>query len=249
MLIYKITRYISIALVWLLIGAQGKAADVGTAPESITARPWEAAPKKDSWWTWRHNLNIKAGNGSNSEIIFYGDSLTEGWGKAGKYVFEKEYMPRHALNFGIGGDGTSQIIWRLTNGECEGLRPKLVVLMIGTNNLYRPKTDSNDDVVKGVKAVLDTFQSRLPTAKILLLGILPRKGFSERIVNINKQISAFDDKARIRFLDMGTFFQTQKGELNTELYVPDMTHLSAKGYEKWAEVMAPLLNEMYVGDK
>lgn len=118
-------------------------------------------------------------------MIFYGDSITQGWVGAGLDFWKKYYGQIHAVNNGIGGDVIQNVIWRIRNGEIEELDPKLIVLKIGTNNI---NYDKDEDIAKGIKQIIDDFHAKLPNTKILLLGILPRGDhmeFQPRIKHIN----------------------------------------------------------------
>ncbi len=95
--------------------------------------PWQAEPRGDAWWKNRHQqlLNMTHQHAADVKVVFYGDSITEGWAGNGRKVWDKYYAPRHAYNYGIGGDRTEHLLWRLNNGEFDHVKPKLVVLKIG----------------------------------------------------------------------------------------------------------------------
>ncbi len=180
-------------------------------------------------------------------VVFLGDSITQGWGGEGKDIFEARYAPQGSVNYGIGGDSTRQVLWRITHGELDGTSPKLVVLKIGTNNLYGDNNSGSDEeIVAGITKIVQTIQEKLPQTKILLLGILPRQNdyFSNRAKNINSQISKLDDGRTVRFLDMSDKFQTELGKVKPELYVADQLHLAKPGYQVWADTMQPLFDAM-----
>jgi len=228
----------------------GDAGDPPNAPFEA-GKPWEPAwgywEKAPTAWVPTFKKNVARTKQGGIDVVFYGDSITQGWTGKGKAVFEKEYAPLKAVDYGIGGDSTRQLIWRMAHGELEGLSPKLAVLMIGTNNLYGNANGGSDaEIAKGVEAVVKTLQEKAPGAKILLLGILPRQNeyFCGRIKNVNEIISKLDDGSKVRFLDMAPAFQEGFGKVKKELYVEDQVHLSEKGYELWAETMRPLFNEM-----
>jgi lysophospholipase L1-like esterase len=180
-------------------------------------------------------------------VVFFGDSITQGWGDAGKAVWEKNYAPLGAVNYGIGGDTTRQVLWRIQNGEIEGLNPKLVVLKIGTNNLYDDNNSGSDEeIAEGIKTIVKTLRQKLPKTKILLLGILPRQNewFSNRAKNINAIIAKLDDGKAVRYFDMSAKFQTEVGKVVPQLYTDDQLHLATPGYQMWAETMQPLFSQM-----
>lgn len=210
--------------------------------------PAQAAPRvrEYSWmstaaWKQRHEANLK--KPKDAELVFVGDSITEGWGN--NAIWQKHY-PK-ASNLGIGGDTTQNVLWRLENGEVEGLAPKAVVILIGTNN-FGLHGDKPDDVVRGVAAVVQAVRKKLPKAKVLLLGIFPRDanpkaGIRESLKKVNAEIAKLDDKKSVRFLDLGPKFLAADGSIAKEI-MPDALHLSEKGYEIWAESMNPLLSEL-----
>ena len=143
-----------------------------------------------------------------------------------------------AGNFGIGGDRTQHVLYRLQNGELEGVSPKVFVLMIGTNNLGGNK---NDEIVAGNKAIVDEMLKKNPNAKVLLLGIFPRwiskdnHAIQPRIKEINAELAKLADGKKITFLDIGEKFLIN-GELTTEV-MPDGLHPNAKGYQIWADAI------------
>ncbi|CAG7823062.1 unnamed protein product, partial [Allacma fusca] len=116
---------------------------------------------------------------------------------------------------------------------------------IGTNN-----GDAVDDVVRGIKAVADLLLELLPNSKLLLLGVLPRidAGWFQRVADINIKISKFHDGNRVHFLDMWHQFATAFGVVDQQLYSGDQLHLEAPGYQKWADTMDALFNELYNSD-
>jgi lysophospholipase L1-like esterase len=176
------------------------------------------------------------------ELIFLGDSITQGW--HGNDVWKKYYGSRHAVNFGIGGDRTQHVLWRLQHGEVDGIRPKLVVLMIGTNN---SGANSAAEISAGIKAIIDELRKRLPASKVLVLGIFPRgqkpSGTREKLIEVNKETSRLDDGKAVRYLDIGKSFLEPDGTISPAI-MPDYLHLSRQGYERWAEAMEPTLKQL-----
>ncbi|CAG7733759.1 unnamed protein product, partial [Allacma fusca] len=205
------------------------------------AIPWVPEPRGDQWWLDRHRSFVEntARNANNITVLFYGDSITEGWGGAGREVYDRKYAPLGTANYGIGGDRTEHLLFRIENDEVKGLNPKLIVLKIGTNN-----GDAVDDVVRGIKAVADLLLQRLPNSKLLLLGVLPRNdaGWFQRVADINIKISKFHDGNRVHFLDMWHQFATAFGVVDQQLFNGDQLHLEAPGYQKWADTMDRLFN-------
>ncbi len=128
-------------------------------------------PRNDAWWQARQksmNERVKKGN---VDLLMIGDSITHGWEGGGKEVWKKFYEKRNAVNLGIGGDQTQHVLWRLENGNIEGIQPKLAVLMIGTNNAW---CNNPQEVAAGVQAIVEKLRAKLPQTKVLLLAIFPR---------------------------------------------------------------------------
>jgi beta-glucosidase len=181
-------------------------------------------------------------------VLFLGDSITEGWCKWGNKYWGEYLQKYNAADFGIGGDNTQNLLWRIENGELDHISPKLVILMIGTNDLGHPA----DQVLKGDLKVIEMIRKKLPNAKLLLLGILPNGNNPaaprtitnrERIKVVNQALASLDDGDKIRYLDIGNRFLQPDGSIPTDL-MPDGLHPNEKGYQIWAEAMQPLLNEM-----
>jgi beta-glucosidase len=190
-----------------------------------------------------HEKFVKRAQGGNVDLLFLGDSITEGWGKAPD-VWKKEYEPLHVANFGIGGDRTQHVLWRIENGELNGIRPKVVVLMIGTNN---SASDGADSISKAIEKTVAIIRNET-NAKVLLLAIFPRehKGDTrnmETIKSVNEQIAKLDDGKNVRYLDISKGFETSDGKLDHLLF-SDGLHPNVKGYQIWADSMRPLLTEM-----
>lgn len=195
----------------------------------------------------RHQLiNSRAKeNAGNVDLLFIGDSITAGWEGAGKDVWEKFYGKRKAMNAGIGGDRTQHILWRLENGNIDGITPKAAVLMIGTNN---SGTNTSEQIADGVKAIVAKLRQELPTTKVLVLAIFPRgadKNDERRKVNegANKIIAKLADNKSVYYLDIGPKFLESDGTLSKEI-MPDLLHLSPAGYEIWAESIEPKVAQL-----
>jgi lysophospholipase L1-like esterase len=226
-----------LALLWALPQAE-------TAFDPAPRRkeyPWMSLAK----WNELHESNLKRVKEGKVDLLFLGDSITQGWGQ--NAVWQKYYASHHAANFGIGGDTTENVLWRIQNGEIEGISPKVVVLLIGTNN-FGLEGHSPDMVAKGVAAIVQTLRKKLPGSKVLLLAIFPRDekpGTDARgkIKKVNDQIVTLDDKKNVRFLDIGPKLANPDGSLSKEI-APDFLHLSEKGYQIWAEAMDPLLRQL-----
>jgi lysophospholipase L1-like esterase len=193
----------------------------------------------------RHKEFLAIAKKGGVEVVFIGDSITQGWGN--NKTWKKYFEPLKAANFGIGGDQTGHVLWRITEGkELDEITPKVAVLMIGTNNTGG---HSAEQIAEGITLIVKTIKEKTPKTKVLLLAVFPRDtkpGTKNRvkIAEINKIIAKLDDEGKtVKFLDIGEKFLEPDGTLSKEV-MPDALHLSAKGYEIWAEAINPTLQEM-----
>jgi lysophospholipase L1-like esterase len=196
---------------------------------------------RDGPWLELHKSLLKRAAEGNIDLLFLGDSITQGWGGAQK-TWGRFYVPRKAANFGIGGDRTQHVLWRIQNGELKGVEPKVAVLMIGTNNAGG---NTPDEIAQGITTIIGELRQRLPKTKILLLAVFPRgqqpfTPIRERLRSVNEKIAKLDDGSNVRYLDIGKAFLNEDGTISQEI-MPDYLHLSQKGYRLWAEAMEPTL--------
>lgn len=201
------------------------------------------APRND--WIDRHNGFVARARDGGVDLLFVGDSITDAWRNRGKSVWTERYEPLRAANFGIGGDRTEHVLWRLQNGELDGINPKVTVLMIGTNNTHR---DSATQIVEGVTTIVKEIRQRTPNTKILLLAIFPRAEkadhpLRQKINEINPQIAKLDDGKHIFFLDINDKFLQPDGVVPASI-MPDFLHPNEEGYRIWGDAMADKLAEL-----
>ena len=202
-------------------------------------------PRTDEQGTNRFlalNQRVKDSQGK-ADLIFVGDSITQGWEGSGKEVWAKYYAHRHALNLGISSDHTQHVLWRLDHGNLDGLHPKVAVVLIGVNNI----PDENNTprmVLEGVTAVVQKLRDKLPETKVLLLGIFPfREDFNlqrAKALQVNQALHKLDDGKWVNFLDFGHLFIQPDGKISKDM-MRDFLHLSPTGYRLWAETMEPKL--------
>ncbi|MCC5907148.1 MAG: hypothetical protein JJU13_13135 [Balneolaceae bacterium] len=191
-----------------------------------------------------HLNEVVQENQGEIDILFIGDSITQGWESAGSEVWNEFYGARRAVNIGISADRTQHVLWRLENGNIDGIYPELTILMIGTNN---SGTDRNTppEILAGLKAVVEKIRSSLPGTKILLLGIFPRGAeFNDQrgvITQVNQALNKLDGRENIFFLDIGHAFLESDGLISEEI-MPDALHLSPAGYRIWAESIEPFIS-------
>jgi lysophospholipase L1-like esterase len=199
-------------------------------------------PRPGSWMDL-HQSFLKRAQEGNVDLLFLGDSITQGWNGA-KKTWDRFYGPRTAANFGIGGDRTEHVLWRIQNDELKGIEPKVVVLMIGTNNAGG---STPDEIALGITAIVQELRSRLTKAKVLLLGVFPRSEkpapIRERLKSVNDKIARLDDGSNVHYLDIGKAFLSEDGTISNKI-MPDYLHLSSRGYRLWAEAMEPTLWSM-----
>ena len=195
------------------------------------------------------NQRVKESQGQ-AEVIFVGDSITQGWEGNGKAVWAKYYAPRHALNLGISSDRTEHVLWRLDHGNLDGIKPKVAVVLIGVNNIPDEKNSSRQ-VLEGVTAVVSKLREKLPRTKVLLLAIFPfREDFCAqrgKALQVNQALHKLEDGQWVRFLDIGHLFLQPDGKIPKAM-MRDFLHPSTKGYQVWAEAMEPELAAM-LGEK
>lgn len=201
----------------------------------------------EDWWKQRHQQKKPLAKKGGHELVFIGDSITQGWEEAGKPVWDQYYGSRKALNLGYSGDRTEHVLWRLMNGELENVDPKLFVVMIGTNNTGQ-RQDPPEQTAAGIQLIVELLQDRKPDAKILLLSIFPRAEKPDhklRQLNdaINQRIKTFADGDKIQWLDVSNTFLAADGTLPKET-MPDFLHPEAAGYALWAKAMEAKIAEL-----
>jgi beta-glucosidase len=182
----------------------------------------------------------------NIGLLFLGDSITDGWPRHGEWSWLK-FAPYQPADFGVSGERTEDVLWRIMNGELDGIDPKVVILMIGTNNLGQCRDEKSEWTAAGIEKIVETIHQKLPHTKVLLLGVFPRGAkndpFRAKIAEMNKTISKLDDGKSTRFLDIGNAFLDANGNIPIDV-MPDGLHPNAHGYDLWYAAMNPLLTEM-----
>jgi len=230
--------------------AQGSG-EVWPMPTSFPAPPADVPaatfplPRLD-WPARVANTNDRAQKLADSiQLIFDGDSITDGWQGRGKQIWADRYARFGAFDFAIGGDRTQHLLWRLSQGQVDHLRPKLVAVMIGTNNLGN--NESVEDTIAGVKTVVAEYRKRCPDAVVLLQAIFPRgeepgHPLRAKVQEVNKQIAKLADGGKVVYIDFGDRFLQPDGTISAEI-MPDFLHLSEKGYGIWADAIQPVIDQ------
>ncbi|HLX94994.1 MAG TPA: GDSL-type esterase/lipase family protein [Verrucomicrobiae bacterium] len=220
-------------------------------------------PRLSPGFMGRHKAFVKIAKAGNIDLLFMGDSITDWWRNpggtngfprgphgayAGKPVFDKYFGSLKVANFGIAGDTTQGVLWRLQNGEGQGYQPKAIMLMIGTNNTGRNRAP---EIAEGVAAVVQELRKDFPDAKILLLGIFPRStptsSVRAEITQINPMISRLDDGKHVFYRDIGSKFLAPDGTIPKDI-MSDGLHPTTQGYEIWAQAVKDPLARMLNGD-
>ncbi len=213
-----------------------------------------AEPRNIDSWKQRHESLVKRSQKGGVDVAFAGDSITERWELEGKEIWDESFAAMKPINLGIGGDCTQHLLWRITTGkELVGIEPKVIVLLIGTNNISGHKPM---EIAIGVKMIVAELRKQKPNARILVLGLLPRLGkpvanreesvpashLLSSIATINALLNTFNDD-NVRFLDLGQRLLTEEGSLPKSL-MPDYLHLSTAGYRILARGIAEPVDDM-----
>ena len=251
----------SVLVLFPLFTLSGMAAPV-LAQNAVTNTAVQPVPKLESDfydWHQRHEQVKTLIKQQPVDLVFIGDSITHMFGgqppspvHRGQEAWERYYGKRNAVNMGFGWDRTQNVLWRLENGEFAGLHPKVVVLLIGTNNrtgTQNARENSPAEIAEGVEAICKSLHAKSPATKIVLLSVLPRSPahFVEPIREINQKLVKLETLGYVTFLDLWPCFADPDGLPNKEL-MADTVHPNAKGYQLWAETLEPVLVKL-LGEK
>jgi len=198
-----------------------------------------------------HEQFMELAKKGDIDVVFLGDSITDFFRNRGKDVWDQYFAPIKAVNFGISGDRTQHVLWRIDNGELTGFDAKVIVLMLGTNNLSVPKSvrNTNEETIEGMKLVVADIRSHQPRARLLLLAIFPRgkaptNPYRNDLKVVNAALAQLDDGKNIFFMDIGSNFLNPDGSLKTELFIDGNLHPNAAGYKVWAEAIIGKVKEL-----
>jgi lysophospholipase L1-like esterase len=215
-------------------------------------------PRQSVFWLNRFDeINRRIEQGS-IDLLFVGDSITHFWegtiypkdsephGTAGQVVWDEYYSQRNAANIGIGGDKIEHILWRLDHGNIDGISPKLIVLLAGTNNA---EDNTAAEIADGIVAIIDKLQLKLPDSKILLLSIFPRgehpNDLRTILANASETAAArIADRDKVLYMDIAANFLSNDGILSPDI-MPDALHPNEQGYRIWAESIEPIVSELF----
>ena len=212
-------------------------------PENDPARPDGGNPE----WRLRHAERVAdvKSQAEKLEVLFIGDSITSGWRDIGKAIWEKEFVPCHAVSIGIAGSQTQHVLWQIENGAIDGIKPRVAVLMIGVNNVMAKPPHSAPEIARGITAIVGRLRAKLPNTQVLLLGTFPKDRSPDspdrrKIQELNSLIRKLDNGKTVRFVDLTAKLLDQQGGLSPEIS-PDGVHLSPAGYAIWAGEVKELI--------
>jgi lysophospholipase L1-like esterase len=224
------------------------AADGAPLPQGATARA-------DANSQAAHVELTRKAHAGRIDVYFLGDSITRRWGTADKEYRElyanwrRNFFGWNAADFGWGGDTTWNVLWRIEHGELDGVNPRVIVLLAGTNDLSAiagatSTQQALESTVAGVAAIVQTCRAKAPGATLVLTAIPPRTDRPELaavIARANARIAALADGGRIRFIDLNHGMTAAGGAVAEGMLAPDGLHLAVAGYQVWADALRPIL--------
>jgi cephalosporin-C deacetylase len=222
------------------------------------ARGDQPIPRTDQNSQIAHAELLAKARKGGIDVYFAGDSITRRWGTSDSQYrdflanWQKNFFGWNAANFGWGGDTVQNILWRLTNGELDGVNPKIIVILAGTNNVGKVAPRGSDDsrvseITTGIKAIVDTCRQKAASSTIVLMAILPRNdniAVMPIINQVNARIAEFADGKKVRFLNINNKLADKDGRLFEGMAHADGLHLDVKGYQVWADALKPILTEL-----
>lgn len=230
-------------ILFLMMVCRVHAADVpaGAKPAKRTQDfPWMSVAA----WERMHAEDALVARHDAVEVLFVGDSITAGWDSS---LWQQHFAPLKAANFGIGGDHTGNMLWRLQHGAIGNLKPKLVVVLAGVNN-FGHLEETPEQIALGVASVVAQLQLAWPESRILLNGVFPfeesaKSPRRQQVKKLNELLAALGDDKKVFFKDYGGLFLAPDGSISAEL-MGDFLHPTTKGYEVWASAMLPDIRKL-----
>ncbi|CAG2170871.1 unnamed protein product [Oppiella nova] len=212
-------------------------------------QPWEPQPGNEGWLQ-RHKQLQKYTEDNKSKIkaFFIGASITDNWHSDGKEVWDSYFAPKGAANYGIGGDTTSNVLWRIQNKEIDGLNPKVIVMSCGPgyNTMNKNPSPSGPDILRAEEEIIKELRAKFPTSKVIIIGHTPYiiESISERSKQINVDLKKFADEKDVFFMDLSPHMVDSKGQQLPQLFKSDHLHFTPEGYKVWQQVMGPLFERL-----
>jgi platelet-activating factor acetylhydrolase IB subunit beta/gamma len=203
-----------------------------------------AVERRDEHHIERHAVFLRRIKEGPIGLLFLGDSLTRRWAEVPR-LWERYFAKYHPANFGVGSDTIQNLKWRILHGELEGISPDVAVLLIGTNNLPQ---HNEAEVAAGITDIVAILRQKLPEAKLILMGLLPRdaddasRDYLRSITAINRELQKLERLGYVQFLDIGDKFKDCDGKVNRTL-MPDGLHMVEPGYEIWGEALLPFIEK------
>jgi len=231
----------ALALLCQFSSALSPAPPSGTTPTKRTIEyPWMSVAA----WDKMHAEDVLSAQFDPVDVLFVGDSITAGWDWS---IWEKNFKPLKAANFGIGGDNTGNVLWRLQHGAIGNIQPKLIVLLIGVNNIGGMQ-ESPEQAATGVTKVVQQLQLAWPNSKILLNAVFPFDQTPDsdnrsKVKKLNKIIAKLGDNNIIFFKDYGPLLLQKDGSISPDI-MADFLHPTPKGYQVWADAMTPDIQQL-----
>ena len=234
------------------------AQDAAPFRAEVTVRADQPTPRADQNSQLAHTQLLEKAKKGGIDIYFEGDSITRRWGTSDEQYKEflanwrRNFFGWNAADFGWGGDTTQNILWRLEHGELDNVKPKIIVLLAGTNNVGNKSPQGSEDprvadIAKGIKAILDICRQKASHATIVLMGITPRNdnmAVMPIINKINERIAKFADGKKIRYVNINDKLADKEGKFLQGMANGDGLHLDVKGYQVWADALKPIFTEL-----
>lgn len=244
-------RLLAVAFCVVCVAQVFAAQPAATQPATPHADlPLSRAADRD--WLERHKKMVARAAEGNVDVVFLGDFFTEGWSIGGKHghgargrkLFESLYLQHNIVRFGIRGETTQSLLFRVTDGELDHIQPKAVFLQIGFNNI---NTHKPDEIAAGVAAIVKVIREKCPTARVILLAMFPAATkpthpIRARIKEINDLTAKLADGKAVTFLDIGPKLLSADGTLPTDIS-DDGLNLTPKGYAVWSQAINPIIEE------
>lgn len=232
-----------------LVGCRSAA---GVPREEIAKHAATTPVSRSERWAELHLKKLREAEELGVELLFLGDSITNQWRRVAPGVWDEFYGERKAYNLGSGGDRTEHTLWRVEHGELERLQPRLIVLLIGTNNLVQKGdavSNTPREIADGIHATVRGLRRKLPETHILVHAVFPRgRGPQHRqrpkVAAISTMLAELAEQERVHFLDIGDVFLDENGFIPSEI-MPDALHLSPQGYRLWSESIEETVSAVF----